>query len=70
MGWLTILLQLLSALPEIIAIVLKIIGLIKGIPDKTRRREAIKELRVAIKVAKKTKDSRPVEAVYAKYKNG
>lgn len=70
MGWITIIMSILSALPQIIELIMKLIGIIQGIPDKTRRKQARAELKAAIAEAKRTKNSRPVEAVYEKYKNG
>lgn len=70
MAWIAIIIQLLQVLPDIIGLIMKIFNIIEGIPNVQRRREARKELRAAIRLARRTRDPKHIEAVYEKYKNG
>jgi len=69
MTWISVILGIISALPEIVGLIIKLIKIIGSIKDKRVRSQARRELKLAIKEAKRTKSSGPVEAVYKKYRD-
>ena len=67
MSWITIIIQLILSLPDIIKFVIELINMFKHIKDRKVRRARMKELLEAVRYARQTGDTSKVEQLYTKY---